>query len=103
MKWFSCYLFIVIAFLLGGCNTVDVYEKTQSIPKHEWAINNQLTFNFNITDSVAYYNIYFVLRHAESYHFNNIWIDLTYTFPGKKPQTQRLNLPLANANGWVGS
>ena len=44
-----------------------------------------------------------MLRHTESYHFNNIWINFTSTIPGKKPQTQRLNLLLANANGWLGS
>ena len=75
----------------------------QAIPKHEWSANNRLSFNFIVTDSAAYYNIYMVIRHTESYHFNNIWVDLTAASPGSKPQTQRLNVPLANANGWLGA
>ena len=43
------------------------------------------------------------MRHTEAYHFNNIWIDFSATFPGKKPQTQRLNLTLANTKGWLGT
>lgn len=101
MKRFNCIAVIII--FLAGCNTIDVYEKTTPILRHQWSSNNRLNFAFNATDSLSYYNIYFVLRHTESYHFNNIWIDLTTTFPGQKPKTQRLNVPLANANGWIGS
>ena len=90
-------------FFLAGCNTIDLYEKTTPIPRHEWSSNNRLTFTFDANDSLAYYNIYLVLRHTESYHFNNIWIDLATTFPGQKPKTQRLNVPLTNADGWLGA
>ncbi len=90
-------------FLFAACNTIDVYEKTVAIPHHEWSSNNRLSFTFTATDTSAYYNIFLVLRHTESYHFNNIWIDFTSILPAKKPQTQRLNIMLANANGWLGS
>ena len=103
MKHFIFGLSITFSLIFFSCNTIDVYEKTAAIPHHEWSSNNRLSFTFTATDTTAYYNIYFVLRHTESYHFNNIWIDLTSALPGKKPQTQRLNVPLANANGWLGS
>jgi len=103
MKYFNCSLFFISVLLFFSCNTIDVYEKTQSLPRHEWSTSNRLSFNFNVTDSSAYYNIYLVLRHTESYHFNNIWLDFTSVVPGKKPQTQRLNLLLANTNNWLGS
>ena len=103
MKRFSYSIFIVVSFFVSSCNTIDVYEKTTSIPHHEWSSNNKLSFTFTATDTTAYYNIYFVLRHTESYHFNNIYIDFTSVVPDKKPQTQRLNVQLANANGWLGS
>ena len=103
MKCFNSKIFVLAAFLFVSCNTIDVYEKIAGIPKHEWSSNNRLSFDFTVTDTIAYYNIYLVLRHTESYHFNNIWINFTSTVPGKQPQTQRLNLPLANANRWLGS
>ncbi len=103
MQLFNYKIFIVAALIFTSCNTIDVYEKNSPVPKHEWSSNNRLSFTFNATDSLAYYNIYLVLRHTESYHFNNIWIDFTYSIPGKKPQTQRLNLQLTNSNGWMGA
>ena len=103
MKRLSLFIFVFCFFLFPACNTINVYEKTAAIPHHEWSSNNRLSFKFSSTDSLAYYNVYLVLRHTESYHFNNIWIDFTALDSGKKPQTQRLNLLLANANGWFGS
>ena len=103
MKCFNCIVAVVIIFFLTGCNTIDVYEKTTPVPHHEWSSRNRLNFSFNATDSLAYYNVYLVLRHTESYHFNNIWIDFSSAFTGQKPQIQRLNVTLADANGWLGA
>jgi len=103
MKYFNSKIFMLAALLFASCNTIDVYEKTAAIPKHEWSSANHLSFNFTVTDTLAYYSIYLVLRHTESYHFNNIWINFTSIAPGGKPQMQRLNLLLANTNRWLGS
>ena len=103
MKYFNSKIFVLAAFLFVSCNTIDVYEKTAAVPRHEWNSNNHLSFDFTVTDTLAYYNIYLVLRHSESYHFNNIWINFTSAVPGKQLQAQRLNLSLANADRWLGS
>jgi gliding motility-associated lipoprotein GldH len=101
MRYFT--LVLLIPFLFAACNTIDVFEKTTAIPQHEWSSNNKLDFSFTAKDSTAYYNIYFVIRHTESYHFNNIWVNLTSSGPDKKPQTQKLNIILANNTGWLGT
>lgn len=95
--------FVCIFFLLQSCNTIDVYEHIIAFPKQQWHSNLRLNFNCVIKDSTAYYNVYFVIRHTESYQFNNIWINLTSVFPGDTARTQRLNIQLANGNGWLGA
>jgi gliding motility-associated lipoprotein GldH len=95
--------FFGLIFFLQSCNTIDVYEKTVALPRHEWQSADRLSLTFDIKDSLAYYNLYFVLRHTESYHYNNIWIDLTSVFPNDTARTQRLNIQLANTNGWLGT
>ena len=97
-------IFFICICWLQSCNTIDVYEKTVPLPRHEWQGKDRLPFTFDIKDSVAYYNIYIVLRHSESYHYNNLWVDLTFSFPNKQPQRQRLDIQLANNNnGWLGT
>lgn len=95
--------FLLSIILMQSCNTIDVYEQTIPIPKHAWKSNLRLNFTAVIKDSIGYYNIYFVLRHSESYHFNNIWLDFTAAFPNDSAKTQRLNLQLATGNGWLGT
>ena len=96
-------IFLAFIILLQSCNTIDLYEQTIPIPKHAWNSNLRLNFTSVIKDSTGYYNIYFVLRHSESYHFNNIWIDFTAAFPNDTARTQRLNFQLATGNGWLGT
>lgn len=97
-------LFVFCCVLLNSCNTIDVYEKTIAFPKHEWPANVRLNFTPSVKDSTAYYNVYFVIRHTESYHFNNLWINFTSQFPKDTVQKQRLNIQLANgSNGWLGT
>ncbi len=96
-------IFLVIVFLLQSCNTIDVYEKTIALPQQLWKNNILLSFTCSVKDSNAYYNIYFVIRHTESYHFNNIWLNLTSVFPKDTANKQRLNIQLANGNGWLGT
>ena len=98
------FVLIALFFLLNSCNTIDVYERTIAFPKHEWPANVRINFMPSVKDSLAYYNIYFVIRHTESYHFNNIWINFTSSFPKDTAVKQRLNIQLASgSNGWLGS
>jgi len=103
MVRFSYAVSVILMLLCFSCNTIDVYEKTIAIPKHAWSSSNRLNFTFTATDSLAYYNVYLVVRHTETYHFNNIWIDFTAVLPDKKTHTQRLSLPLATTNSWLGT
>lgn len=96
-------IFLALFNLLQSCNTIDVYEQTVALPKHEWKSNLRLNFSPQIKDSAGYYNIYFVLRHSESYHFNNIWINLTSTFPNDTARTEKFSILLANGSGWLGT
>ena len=48
--------------------------------------------------------MYFILRHTDSYHFNNIWIELTIGKPADTLRKFSLDLPLgSDADGWEGT
>ena len=103
MRLIKLSVILFIIFLLQSCNTIDVYEKTIALPKQLWKNNILLNFTCNIKDSNSYYNIYFVVRHTESYHFNNIWLNLISVFPKDTATKQRLQLQLTNGDGWLGT
>lgn len=93
-------------FLLFSCNpTVGVFEKNVDIPNHEWNSQFKPEIQFEVTDTAALYNIYVVLRHLDSYRFNNLWLNVYTKAPGDSVGSrQSLDLRLANdEKGWLGS
>jgi gliding motility-associated lipoprotein GldH len=100
-------LLLISYFLfLNSCiPTLDVFEKDVVIPKQQWQSSFKPQIDFNIDDTTSLYNIYLVLRHADAYNYNNIWIKASVQQPGDvNARSQQYNVTLAtNEKGWLGS
>jgi gliding motility-associated lipoprotein GldH len=99
-------LFIILlsSFIFTSCTTVDLYEKTVSLPDHEWKGDYKPEFNFSINDTTTAYQVFFVIRHTEKYNYNNIWLNLYSQPPGDTLHKAPYELQLAtNEKGWLGT
>lgn len=97
--------FILLVSYLYSCTTVDIYEKSITIPGHEWKSDFRPSFNFTIKDSSTPYNIFLVLRHTEKYSFNNLYVNLYVKGPGQD-STEKFQGDLKlgdNEKGWLGT
>jgi gliding motility-associated lipoprotein GldH len=95
---------LLISLLFQSCDTIDLYEKTTAVPRHEWRSNFKPAFDFTINDTTSPYQVYVILRHNDRYNFNNIWINLYTKAPNDTVQKVQLELPLAEKEkGWLGS
>lgn len=100
----SSILFPSLLLIAASCNTIGIHEMNKPVPGHRWASDYQPEVSFSITDTASSYNIFFVIRHADAYRYNNIWIDISSLSPGDSSETkQRFDLPLANEYGWTGT
>jgi gliding motility-associated lipoprotein GldH len=99
------FLLIILSSLFFiSCAKVGVFEKTVAIPSQSWSYDNKPSFTFTITDTNAAYNVYIVLRHTDSYNYNNIWLAVGSQAPGDTMRFQNINLELGDdAKGWEGS
>ncbi len=99
-----CIAFVSISLLVSSCTTVDLYEKSVSIPRHAWEGNFKPDFYFTIKDSSSTYKIFLVLRHNEKYSFNNIYVNLYIKGPEQDTvQKIQRDIELAtNDKGWLG-
>ena len=101
---FIIFLLIIAGSCLLSCTQVDVFEKNVAIPKSEWRYDYQPAFQFTINDTGSLYNLYIVLRHTDSYRYNNIWLNVGTQSPGDSVRYQRFDLQLGtDANGWEGT
>jgi len=107
MKQIKNILFILPVCLpfLFSCTTVDLFEKSVTMPDHAWKSSFHPTFEFTIKDSLPDYKIFLVLRHNEKYNFNNIYINLYVKGPGQDTAIKiQRDLTLAtNKEGWLGT
>lgn len=98
--------FPLVSSTLGlvTCTTVDLYEKTISLPGHEWKGDYKPEFEFTIKDTISLYQVFFVMRHTEKYNYRNIWINLYSQQPGDTLRKAPFELELAtNEKGWLAS
>lgn len=105
-KYFQIVCTVILATcIFYACTTVDLYEKSVTIPRHEWDRNFRPSFDFTISDSAALYQLFFILRHNEKYNFNNIYINVYVKGPGQDTAMKIQNdLVLAtNEKGWLGT
>lgn len=94
---------MLLTIAVASCQTIDIYEKTASFSTHEWKSNETPSFTFDITDTTALYNIFFVLRHEDAYNYNNIWVKLTVKGPTDVVTVRREFILANNRQGWLGS
>ncbi|HEV3251048.1 MAG TPA: gliding motility lipoprotein GldH [Puia sp.] len=105
MKKISLFL-LTGCLILAACNpSLDVFEKNVSLPLQQWQAEFKPQLSFSITDTIALYNIFVVIRHTDAYRYNNMWIRATVEQPGDSAlRTQQYDITLAsNDKGWFGS
>ena len=75
------------------------------MPQNAWSYNFKPKFTFEITDTTAGYETYFIIRHTQAYPFSNLWLWLYIKTPGDSTvRRERVNVPLAQSNGkWLGN
>ena len=97
------HLWVVCILFLSSCGSIDLYEKTVPIPKHEWSSSFKPEFRFTIKDTTVPYRVFITLRHNDRYNYNNIWVNLFTQSPGDSIRQVQYELPLASRQGWMGS
>ena len=97
------FLLVPCIVCLESCSSIDLYEKSVTIPKHQWESSFKPTFEFTIKDTSSPYKLFFILRHNEKYSFNNIYINVYVKGPGQDSAMKiQQDLVLAtNDKGWL--
>lgn len=99
----NCLLLLAACLSFYACTTIDLYEKVEPVPGHQWQSSFKPQFTFVVKDTTVPYQAFVILRHNNQYRYNNIWMALQVTPPADTLQKINLELPLANKEGWLGT
>lgn len=98
-----------LIFLIGllvtftSCKNDIFYEKIDTIQEDKWNINQKLVYEFEISDSTQFYDIYFNVRNSTDYPYQNLYVFLTNQFPSGLKMVDTLGCVLCDPFGkWYG-
>jgi gliding motility-associated lipoprotein GldH len=95
---------LIASGCLFSCQPLAVYEKNTPIANGAWKSAVAATGSFDIKDTTALYKTYLVLRHTDTYQYENIWLNIGLQAPGDTMRFVRYNLSLTNGSaGWEGT
>ena len=96
------FSFYLLAFLTG-CDRSVYYAAERDVDERGWNMNDAVTFDIDIDDTLDVYNFFFDLRNSVSYDRANAFFFINTTFPDGSIAYDTLECPLANLQGeWYG-
>jgi len=95
---------IVLSLMLIGCTSNTIYSHYESLPISGWCADSTIRFPFEITDSLAHYDMVVNLRHTDNYPFQNVWFFTELYLDSTLLEKDTLNYYLADQRGrWLGN
>lgn len=95
---------VLLFMVLCACNKNVVYTKYHTFKDNEWKAAEKAEFDLEIKDTQSLNNISLMIRHADAYPYNNIFLFVTTAYPDGKIRKDTMEVILANQKGeWLGS
>jgi gliding motility-associated lipoprotein GldH len=96
-------VFLIVIVCAASCMPSNQFQKKYYLPTHQWLYADAKTFEFTIADTIAKYNLQFLMQHSEAYANSNIWLKMITKYPTGTIDSQRIEVPLALPDGhWLG-
>ena len=91
-----------MCLILISCNTSVIYDQKQLV-NDPWKYGDQLSFEYEVTDTVPAYNMIITIGHLPSFSYENIYLSTTTKFPDGTSTNTPVSFQLADNRGmWIG-
>ncbi len=85
-----CLLIIVASVLLTSCDKARVYEFDHDFADRTWKVKDMPAFEFEIVDTLAFYNVYYRIRNSSDYPYSRIFVQYSLQNPAKAETAKKL-------------
>ena len=99
----SKFVFLIVVIFLVSCNDSISFTKYESLPNATWEAHKNITFEFEITDTIVPKNLFINLRNNKEYSYSNLYIITSLKFPNGDEIIDTLQYEMAdNAGNYLG-
>jgi gliding motility-associated lipoprotein GldH len=97
------YIFVASWFLVSCSDADIVYQNSKVIENNTWNKDESISFDFEISDTIEFYDFYFSLRTTNLYEWSNLFMFVEIGSPEDQFNIDTVEFSLANSVGeWTG-
>lgn len=94
------FLSLLILLLVGySCTSGPVFTKYKAISNSAWVLNEHVSFDFSVTDTIAKRNLFIHIRSNKEYKYSNLFLITELVFPNKTRIIDTLEYKMAAPSG----
>ncbi len=99
----ASFILLSVVLLWTACNPSVTFQETLRIPDAEWERSEKAYFEFEIEDTLAFYDIYLTIRHGGDYPYQNLYLFTYFEGPEKMKARDTAQMVFADSRGrWLG-
>lgn len=96
------FLFISILFICA-CGPTPYFEEAIDVDSNNWNYDQKVNFTVDTNDTLSMYNMHLIVSHSDEFSYQNLYLNITTSFPSQEDRQERLNIELSDEKGqWVG-
>lgn len=97
-------LLISSLLLLFSCGPEPIFSGKQDIENQSWTYGDIKSFEVDIVDTLAIYNMELIIDHSYDYAHENVYMKIYTDFPTIDQKEERITVDLSDSNGfWIGN
>ncbi len=99
------YFALLLTFFLPSCKEEGVvYNEFFKIDTSTWKHKDNISFNFNISDTTIAYDVYLQFRNTKAYNWANIFLFSDINYPNSRTRRDTFEFYLTDQKGhWLGN
>ncbi len=93
------FVFLMMLLFLVSCNDKIEFTEYKSIPSASWAAGENISFQFDVKDTISPKDLFINIRNNKDYPFSNLFVITALVFPNGNKIVDTLQYQMANKSG----
>ena len=93
------FIFLISLLILVSCNGKIEFTKYKSLPNASWEANKNISFEFDIEDTISPKDLFINIRNNKEYPFSNLYVITELNFPNGNKIVDTLQYEMADKSG----
>ena len=92
-------VFLTVLIFLVSCSDNIEFTKYQSLPSAAWEVNKNVSFEFNVIDTILAKDLFINIRNNKDYPFSNLYLITELNFPSGDKVIDTLQYEMSDKTG----